>query len=41
MHSKLVEVVQIPHLVKLTKTHLTFSLEEEIIIIIIKGILIK
>ena len=41
MHSKLVEVVQLPHLVKLTKTQLTFSLGEEIIIIIIKGLLLN
>ena len=31
MHSKLVEVVKLPHLVKLTKTQLTFSLGEELI----------
>jgi hypothetical protein len=35
MHFKLVEVVQPLHLVKLTKTQLTFNLGEELIIIII------
>jgi hypothetical protein len=36
MHSKLFEVVQPLHLVKLTKTQLTFSLWEEFITIIIR-----
>ena len=40
MHSKLVEVVQLLHLVKLTLNQLTFSLWKDLIIII-NGVFIK